>query len=43
MGDFKISDLTATNKFTVKCYLHFISLENPEEFIDHLVKEGNGY
>jgi hypothetical protein len=31
------------NKFAVKCYLHFIAQENPKEFIEHLVKEGNGY
>ena len=31
------------NKFAVKCYLHFIAQESPKEFIDQLVKEGNGY
>ena len=31
------------NKFAVKCYLHFIAQDNPREFIDHLIKEGNGY
>ena len=31
------------NRFAVKCYLHFISLENPKEFINLLLKEGNGY
>jgi hypothetical protein len=31
------------NRFAVKCYLHFISLDNPGNFIDHLVREGNGY
>lgn len=31
------------NKFAVKCYLHFISLDNPKEFIDLLLKEMNGH
>lgn len=32
--------LFAPNEFAVKCYLHFISQENPKEFIDRLVREG---
>ncbi len=31
------------HKFAVKCYLHFISLENPKRFIELFVKEGNGF
>lgn len=31
------------NRFAVKCYLHFISLRNPEEFIERLLKEGSGH
>jgi len=31
------------NKFAVKCYKHFITLDNPKGFIDMLVREGNGY
>lgn len=30
-------------RFAVKCYKHFISLENPKDFIEALVREGNGY
>lgn len=35
--------LAAPNRFAVKCYLHFIAQKNPREFIELLVKEGNGF
>ncbi len=31
------------NRFAVKCYLHFMSLENPRTFIDQLIRKGNGF
>ena len=31
--------LFAPNEFAVKCYLHFISLDKPKEFINNLVNE----
>jgi hypothetical protein len=34
--------LLAPNKFAVKCYLHYVSQENPKEFIEHLIDKGNG-
>lgn len=34
--------LFAPNQFAVKCYLHFMSLEKPSEFIDQLTKEKKG-
>ena len=34
--------LFAPNEFTVKCYLHFVSLDKPKEFIERLVNEENG-
>lgn len=30
--------LFAPNEFAVKCYLHFISLDNPKEFVERLLK-----
>lgn len=35
--------LFAPNAFAVKCYLHFMSLDQPKAFIDHLVREDNGF
>ena len=35
--------LFAPNAFAVKCYLHFISLDQPKAFIDRLVREDNGF
>ena len=34
--------LLAPKEFTVKCYLHFVSLDKPKEFIERLVNEENG-
>jgi hypothetical protein len=34
--------LSAPNEFAVKCYLHFVSLDKPKEFIERLVNEENG-
>lgn len=34
--------LFAPNEFAVKCYLHFVSLDKPKEFIERLVNEENG-
>ena len=34
--------LLAPSEFAVKCYLHFVSLDNPKEFIERLVNEENG-
>ena len=31
------------NRFAVKCYLHFISLENPRTFVEQLIRKGNGF
>ena len=35
--------LFAPNEFAVKCYLHFMSLDNTKEFIERLLKEENGF
>lgn len=35
--------LFAPNQFAVKCYLHFMSLKKPKEFIDLIVSEKIGY
>lgn len=34
--------LFAPKNFAVKCYLHFISLDDPKEFVKRLVNEENG-
>jgi hypothetical protein len=31
------------NKFAVKCYLHFISLDNPKAFVRRLFEENDGF
>jgi hypothetical protein len=33
--------LFAPNEFAVKCYLHFVSLDKPKEFVERLVNEEN--
>lgn len=33
----------APNQFAVKCYLHFISLKNPKNFIDLIINEKSGH
>ena len=35
--------LFAPKEFAVKCYLHFMSLDKPKEFIERLVKEEDGF
>jgi hypothetical protein len=34
--------LFAPNEFAVKCYLHYMSLDKPKEFIERLINEENG-
>jgi len=34
--------LLAPNEFAVKCYLHFVSLDKPNDFIERLINEENG-